>query len=131
MLDTLMTGGGDYRARARRGPIDFTDFAPYVQPSLLSFDPVDVNTMIAGSRDAGPLHQPRRRRHLEHNDEQQRQHEQSGRAAGRTSSTTTGNAGSRTRLSATQGRGVWRVNYASGPPAENEICPDSDGHLES
>ena len=122
VLDTLMTGGGVYRARARRGPVDFTNFAPYVQPSLLSFDPSDVNTLVAGARDAGVFLT---------------------RDGGATWSKITDNSGSTnnpvvprpnfayydkecgqsTVYLATQGRGVWRVNYASGPPAENENCP--------
>ena len=52
-LDALMTGGGRYRNQTRRGPIDFTDFGPYVQPTLLAIDPMDRNTIVAGSADAG------------------------------------------------------------------------------
>jgi photosystem II stability/assembly factor-like uncharacterized protein len=52
-LDALMTGGGKYRYQTRRGPIDFTDFGPYVQPTLLAVDPFDRNTIVAGSADAG------------------------------------------------------------------------------
>ncbi len=122
MLDGLMTGGGTYRARTRRGPIDFTNFAPYVQPSLASFDPNDANTMIAGSRDAGLFLT---------------------RDGGATWTKVTDNSGSTsnpvvprpnfvyydkecgqsTAFVATQGRGIWRVKYASGPPADGESCP--------
>lgn len=52
-LDGLMTGGGKYRARTRRGPTDFTAFGAYVQPTLVAFDPGDRNTIIAGAADAG------------------------------------------------------------------------------
>ncbi len=122
VLDGLMTGGGTYRAQVRRGPVDFTSFAPYVQPSLVSFDPSDANTMIAGSRDAGLFLT---------------------RDAGATWNKITDNSGSAnnpivprpnftyydkecgvsTAYIGTQGRGVWRVKYGSGAPGETENCP--------
>jgi hypothetical protein len=122
VLDGMMTAGGTYRARVRRGPVDFTAFTSYVQPSLLSFDPNDANTMIAGSRDAGLFLT---------------------RDGGATWSKVTDNSGSSnnpvvprpnfvyydrecgqsTAFVATQGRGIWKVKYATGPPAENENCP--------
>jgi len=52
-LDNLMTGGGGFRAQVRRGPIDFTGFGTYVQPTLVGFDPADRNTIVAGAADAG------------------------------------------------------------------------------
>ena len=122
VLDGLMTGGGAYRARVRRGPVDFTGFAAYVQPSLVSFDPSDTNTMIAGSRDAGVFLT---------------------RDGGATWTRVTDNSGSTTNpvvprpnfayydkecgqssaYIGTQGRGMWRVKYASGPPGDTENCP--------
>ena len=121
-LDTLMTGGGTYRPRVRRGPVDFTNFAAYVQPSLVSFDPSDTNTLIAGSRDAGLFIT---------------------RDGGATWNKVTDNSGSTTNpvvprpsfayydkecgqssaYIGTQGRGIWRIKYGSGPPADNESCP--------
>lgn len=52
-LDTLMTGNGQFRSRTRRGPLDFAEVGPYVQPTLVAFDPADANTVIAGAADAG------------------------------------------------------------------------------
>lgn len=52
-LDALMTGGGVFRAQTRRGPMDFTDIGPYPQPSLVAFDPADRNTIVAAAADAG------------------------------------------------------------------------------
>ena len=117
-----MTGGGTYRPRVRRGPVDFTNFAAYVQPSLVSFDPSDTNTLIAGSRDAGLFIT---------------------RDGGATWNKVTDNSGSTTNpvvprpsfayydkecgqssaYIGTQGRGIWRIKYGSGPPADNESCP--------
>jgi photosystem II stability/assembly factor-like uncharacterized protein len=122
VLDGLMAGGGTFRARVRRGPVDFTSFAPYVQPSLVSFDPSDPKTMIAGSRDAGLFLT---------------------RDGGTTWNKITDNSGTAdnpvvprpnftyydkecgvsSAYVGTQGRGVWRVKYGSGAPAENENCP--------
>ncbi len=122
VLDKLMTGGGVYRARTRRGPVDFTGFASYVQPSLVSFDPSDTKTMIAGSRDAGLFIT---------------------RDGGAAWTAITDNSGApqtpvlpRPNFAyydrecgeshvyvGTQGRGIWKIKYASGAPSETEKCP--------
>ena len=52
-LDALMTGGGAFRYRTRRGPTRFTGFDGYVQPSLVAIDPMDADIMVAGAVDAG------------------------------------------------------------------------------
>ena len=122
VLDGLMTGGGHYRGRVRRGPVDFTGFASYVQPSLVSFDPTDSKTMIAGSRDAGLFIT---------------------RDGGATWTTITDNSGAAANpvvprpnfayfdvecgeshvYIGTQGRGIWKVKYASGTPTDLQNCP--------
>ncbi len=51
-LDALMTGGGAFPFRNRRGPSDFTGFQGYWQPSLVAFDPAG-DLVIAGAKDAG------------------------------------------------------------------------------
>ena len=56
----MMTGGGVYRSQTRRGPVEFTAFAPYPQPTLVAFDPADQNTIVAGAANAGAFI----RRHL-------------------------------------------------------------------
>ena len=121
VLDGLMTGGGTYRARVRRGPVDFTGFAGYVQPSLVSFDPSDRKTLIAGARDAGLFIT---------------------RDGAATWTAITDNSGSPKNpivprptfayhdvecatsnvYIGTQGRGIWRIKYASGTPAESKDC---------
>jgi len=57
-LDNLMTAGGEYRYRNRRGLTinegnAITDFLGYPQPSFVAFDPADGNTIIAGGADSG------------------------------------------------------------------------------
>ena len=52
-LDTLMTGGGAFRYQTNRGPINFTAFGSYPQPTLVAFDPEDRNLIVAGAADAG------------------------------------------------------------------------------
>ena len=121
VLDGLMTGGGTYRAKMRRGPIDFTGFGPYAQPSLVSFDPVDDQTLIAGSRDAGIF---------------------ISRDGGGTWNAITNNSGTAQNpivprpnfiyydrecgashaYVGTQGRGVWKITYPTRDPAESEKC---------
>ena len=52
-LDTLMTGGGEFKYRNSRGPTMFTGFQGYPQPSLVAFDPEDPEIMVAAGRDSG------------------------------------------------------------------------------
>ncbi|MEK7408167.1 MAG: sialidase family protein [Acidobacteriota bacterium] len=52
-LDNAMTGNGTFRYRNTRGPTEWTNFAGYVQPTLIAFDPNDPNTIIAGAADSG------------------------------------------------------------------------------
>jgi hypothetical protein len=52
-LDMLMTAGGLFRYRTERGPSNFTGALGYPQPTLLAFDPVDSNVIVAGGRDSG------------------------------------------------------------------------------
>ncbi len=117
-LDGLMTGGGAFRYRTRRGPTRFTGFDGYVQPSLVAIDPSDANLMVAGAVDSGvfvtvnggvswelvtdPIapgasgtpHIPRPRyAHFDHD--------------------TPGKV--RVYLG-TQGRGAWRLSFDQGPP---------------
>jgi hypothetical protein len=47
------TGAAFFRARANNGPLPFTGFGTYWQPSLLKFNPLDSTTIIAGAMDAG------------------------------------------------------------------------------
>ena len=121
VLDGLMTGGGIYRARVRHGAVDFTGFASYVQPSLVAFDPIDDQTVLAGSRDAGLFIT---------------------RDNGNTWTAITDNSGKPANpvvprpnfayydrecgeshvYVGTQGRGVWRVKYPTRNPAESEKC---------
>jgi hypothetical protein len=121
VLDGLMTGGGAFRAKMRHGPIDFTGFGPYAQPSLVSFDPVDAQTLIAGSRDAGIF---------------------ISRDGGATWNAVTNNSGTAQNpvvprpnfiyydrecgashaYVGTQGRGVWRITYPTRDPTEAEKC---------
>jgi photosystem II stability/assembly factor-like uncharacterized protein len=123
-LDNLMTGGGRYRARTRRGPIDFTGFGPYVQPTLVAFDPADRNTIIAGAADAGLF---------------------LSRDAGGTWTVVTNGAGTTAApilprpsfahfarqasvariYVGTQGRGLWRVQYSL--PPNPSITPPAPG----
>ena len=53
-LDTLMTGGGQFVYKNRRGPSVFgLMFTGYSQPTLISFDPANPNIVVAGAADAG------------------------------------------------------------------------------
>jgi hypothetical protein len=52
-LNTLMTGGGVFQNRANQGPLNFTAFGTYWQPSMVEFNPNTPNTVIAGAVDAG------------------------------------------------------------------------------
>ncbi len=51
-LDDLMTGGGAFPFRNRRGPNSFTSFVGYWQPSLVAFDPAS-DRVVAGGQDSG------------------------------------------------------------------------------
>ena len=51
-LDDLMTGGGAFLMRNRKGPTNFTGFNGYWQPSLVAFDPLS-ETVVAGGQDSG------------------------------------------------------------------------------
>jgi len=48
-----MIGGGAFRYQNRRGPTAFTGFQGYPQPTLVAFDPVDSNILLAGGADSG------------------------------------------------------------------------------
>ncbi|MGH9349239.1 MAG: hypothetical protein ACRD26_18445 [Vicinamibacterales bacterium] len=120
-LDALMTGGGLYRARTRRGPTNFTAFDGYVQPTLAAFDPADPQTLLAASRDAGifltrnggttwtpvtdntgpPANPVIPRPHFAYFDRE---------------------CGESHAYVGTQGRGVWRVKYASRDPMAENAC---------
>lgn len=52
-LDTLMTGGGTFLYTTLSGPNRFTSFAGYPQPSLVAFDPLDPDIIVAGGQDSG------------------------------------------------------------------------------
>jgi hypothetical protein len=52
-LSSLMSGNGAFRATTRRGPLRWTGFGAYPQPTLVAIDPHDGNTMLAASADAG------------------------------------------------------------------------------
>ena len=52
-LDAQMNGGGAFRARPLRGPIAFTAFSSYPQPTLAAISPRDPNLMIAAGHDSG------------------------------------------------------------------------------
>jgi photosystem II stability/assembly factor-like uncharacterized protein len=121
VLDGLMTGGGAFRMRPVRGPVNFTGFGAYVQPTLVAFDPADANTMVAGASDAGVF--------LTRN-------------GGTTWTVITNNAGTaanphvpRPRFAyfdrecgdnniyiGTQGRGVWRAKYSVVAPDVIKRC---------
>lgn len=115
-LNALMTGGGIFRPMTRRGPMRWTAFGAYPQPTLVAIDPMDPNTLVAAAADAGvflsrdgganwtiitdpidPLgsgrpHIPRARyAHFDHDE-----------------------SGALRLYLGTQGRGVWRIRI--GPP---------------
>lgn len=52
-LSAHMTGQGTFRAVTRRGPMRWTAFGAYPQPTLLAIDPQDSNTILAAAADAG------------------------------------------------------------------------------
>jgi photosystem II stability/assembly factor-like uncharacterized protein len=52
-LNRLMVGNGAFRPMTRRGPIRWTLFSAYPQPTLVAFDPHDSNTMVAAGADSG------------------------------------------------------------------------------
>jgi hypothetical protein len=52
-LDLMMTGNGAFRYATRRGPNRFTSFGGYPQPTLVAFDPLDPDIVVAGAQDAG------------------------------------------------------------------------------
>jgi len=52
-LDRLMSGNGVFRYRTRLGPTRWTSFEGYPQPTLISFDPVNPDIIIAGAADSG------------------------------------------------------------------------------
>jgi photosystem II stability/assembly factor-like uncharacterized protein len=52
-LDEMMNGGGAFRYQTRRGPTNFTSFGTYYQPSLVAFDPMDPNLLVAGGQESG------------------------------------------------------------------------------
>ncbi len=51
-LDNLMTGGGRFAFRNRRGPTGFTSLIGYWQPSLVAFDAAS-GLAVAGGQDSG------------------------------------------------------------------------------
>lgn len=53
VLDSMMTGGGDFMARTTLGPTSFTGFNGYPQPSLVALDPDDPDILAAGGVDSG------------------------------------------------------------------------------
>ena len=53
VLDTMMTGGGEFRYRTTRGPTSFTGFGGYFQPSLVALDSDDPDILAAGAVDSG------------------------------------------------------------------------------
>jgi hypothetical protein len=52
-LDNLMTGGGVFRYENQRGPTAFTGFGGYPQPTLIAFNPLDPDILVAGGADSG------------------------------------------------------------------------------
>lgn len=52
-LDDLMTGSGVFRYRNQTGPTRFTGFNGYPQPTLVAFDPLDPDVLVAGGADSG------------------------------------------------------------------------------
>jgi photosystem II stability/assembly factor-like uncharacterized protein len=121
-LDALMTGNGQYRSQTKRGPVDFTAFGPYVQPTLLAIDPADRNTIIAGAADAGIF--------------LSRDHGATWSAVTNSSGTTPNPVVPRPAFAhfsrqadnasiyvGSQGRGIWRIQYKL--PTQPSITPPS------
>lgn len=52
-LDTLMTGSGVFKYDTISGPRAFAGRNGYPQPTLVAFDPLDADILVAGSADAG------------------------------------------------------------------------------
>jgi photosystem II stability/assembly factor-like uncharacterized protein len=52
-LDALMTGGGTFRMRTLTSVGSSLLTYPYVQPTLVAFDPNNYNNLLAGAADAG------------------------------------------------------------------------------
>jgi hypothetical protein len=53
-LETLLTGNGTYQMRNASGPTGFSpNLSGYAQPTLLAFSPLDGTTIVAGAYDAG------------------------------------------------------------------------------
>lgn len=52
-LDALMTGGGTFRYSNLSGPTAFAGFNGYPQPTLVAFDPIDADLVVAGGADSG------------------------------------------------------------------------------
>lgn len=52
-LDNLMTGGGQFRYKNRRGPDLWLQFPGYSQPTMVAFDPANPKIIVAGAADAG------------------------------------------------------------------------------
>ncbi len=55
-LNTKLRGGGDFPILNSRGSNVSTNTSGYFQPSLLAFDPIDHDNIIAGGRDSGILY---------------------------------------------------------------------------
>jgi photosystem II stability/assembly factor-like uncharacterized protein len=52
-LDLMMTGHGAFQYANRTGPVAFTGFSGYPQPTLVAFDPADPDILVAGGADSG------------------------------------------------------------------------------
>ena len=52
-LDALMTGGGTFLYRNLSGPNVFTSLSGYPQPTLVAFDRLDPDILVAGGADSG------------------------------------------------------------------------------
>lgn len=52
-LDVLMTGAGTFLYANVSGPRAFTNFQGYPQPTLVAFDPLDPDILVAGGADSG------------------------------------------------------------------------------
>ena len=109
-LDTAMTGGSTFKYRNALGPTNFTGFNGYAQPTLVAFATYDTKTLVAAGADSGVF---------------------LSKDTGATWTKVTDNSGTAsnphvpragiasfdrgggvfTIFLATQGRGVWRINY--------------------
>jgi hypothetical protein len=52
-LDLMMTGHGAFQYTNLTGPVAFTGFFGYPQPTLVAFDPADPDILVAGGADSG------------------------------------------------------------------------------